>query len=119
MRVIKPGREQKGWSKVCVCKGTDDKDERGGCGAELLVEEADLFLTMSGGSYCEPPDTRHATFRCMACGVRTDVTGVPAYAFPKFKEGERNRCPVCRGTGYGDAGKCGGCKGTGKMEYQL
>ncbi len=41
MKVIKPGRPQKGWSHEFTCTG--DGNGRGGCGAILLVEQEDLY----------------------------------------------------------------------------
>jgi len=45
MKVIKPGRPQRGWSKECKCSGKGNGG--GGCGAVLLVEQGDLFQTQS------------------------------------------------------------------------
>ncbi len=69
MKVLKKGREQKGWSKEFVCSGHGNGG--GGCGAKLLVSEYDLYQTSSsdygGGTDYYP------TFSCVACGVETDV----------------------------------------------
>lgn len=69
MRVIKQGRPQKGWSMNRRCTG--DGNGGGGCGAELLVEEADVFRTFS--------DHRdyYATFMCCECLVLTDIEDYP------------------------------------------
>lgn len=74
MKVIKPGRPQKGWA--CEKKCTGSGNGSGGCGAVLLVEEGDLFRTEShhydGSSEC------YTTFRCPSCGVLTDIKDVPS-----------------------------------------
>ncbi len=73
MKVLKPGRKQKGWATETKCTGTGNGG--GGCGAELLVDESDLFQTSHtdmGG------DTEYfVTFRCSECGVMTDLPKVP------------------------------------------
>lgn len=43
MKVIKPGRSPDGWSAQRKCTGAGNNG--GGCGAVLLVEAADLFIT--------------------------------------------------------------------------
>ena len=69
MKLVKPGREQRGWAKEFVCTGKGNGD--GGCGATLLVEEADVFTTSS----CHQGEVDNfTTFRCCACGVDTDIT---------------------------------------------
>jgi hypothetical protein len=68
MRVLKPGRQQRGWSKEFECTGKGNGG--GGCGAVLLVEQGDLYKTYSHALY--ETDT-HVTFCCAACGVETDV----------------------------------------------
>lgn len=73
MKILKPGREQKGWSKECRCSGFGNG--AGGCGAKLLVEEGDLFQT-SRSDYGGDTDY-FVTFRCSACGVLTDIQGTP------------------------------------------
>ena len=68
MRVIKPGRQQRGWSKEFECTGQCNGG--GGCGAVLLVEQADLYKI----SYsCMGESETSITFRCCSCGVETDV----------------------------------------------
>jgi len=69
VKVLKPGRDQKGWSTEAKCTGHGN--DRGGCGAELLVEETDLFQTSR-----HPYDGSHeylVTFQCSECGVCTDL----------------------------------------------
>lgn len=72
MKLIKAGRNQKGWSKKVTCTGGGNGN--GGCGSILLAEQDDLFIT-SRSSLGET-DT-FTTFCCMQCGVLTD-----------FKDGE-------------------------------
>lgn len=68
MRILKAGRKQKGWAKEFDCTGKGNGD--GGCGARLLVEIGDLFLTRSHiRDECEV----FVTFKCAACGVLTDI----------------------------------------------
>lgn len=68
MKVIKPGREQKGWALECVCTGKGNGD--GGCEAKLLVEEDDMYIT-SSSAYGEVD--YYNTFKCCCCGVETDI----------------------------------------------
>jgi len=70
MKVIKKGREQKGWAKRVKCTGKGNGG--GGCGAILLVEQADLYETYSG-HYDGSTDT-YITFTCSGCGVETDLS---------------------------------------------
>lgn len=68
MKVLKPGRVQKGWAKEYKCTGAGNG--HGGCGAELLVEQADVYMT-----HCYDYGGGHEvfnTFRC-PCGVQTDI----------------------------------------------
>lgn len=70
MKIIKPGRPQKGWAKEFECTGKGNSG--GGCGATLLVEEGDLFRT---GSHSYDGSSEYCTtFCCEACGVLTDLT---------------------------------------------
>jgi hypothetical protein len=70
MKVIKKGRPQKGWSKECHCSGSGNGG--GGCGAKLLIEQADLFRTHS---YVHTDHDIYTTFKCVVCGVLTDLSG--------------------------------------------
>lgn len=72
MKVIKKGREQKGWSKEKECTGQGN--EGVGCGAILLVEAEDLFQTSSS---CRDETDYFVTFQCPECGVKTDVDDSP------------------------------------------
>ena len=69
MKVIKPGREQKGWSQEFTCTGNGNGG--GGCGAVLLIEEDDLYYTEN--SFMGETN-RYTTFKCCACGVETDLS---------------------------------------------
>lgn len=68
MKVLKPGREQKGWSIETTCTG--DGNGGGGCGAELLVEQDDLYKTYR---FCRDETDTFITFRCSECQVETDL----------------------------------------------
>ncbi|OHB24184.1 MAG: hypothetical protein A2542_01460 [Parcubacteria group bacterium RIFOXYD2_FULL_52_8] len=80
MDVIKPGRAQKGWSKEFTCTGAGNGD--GGCGAVLLVSVFDLYQTMS--EHYDGSTDYYTTFRCVACGVETDVKA-PVHVTPLGK----------------------------------
>ena len=72
METLKKGTGQKGWSVIITCTGKGNGD--GGCGAELRVEESDLFRTES---HARDDTTAYTTFRCQECGVLTDLQNVP------------------------------------------
>ncbi len=63
MKIITPGRDQRGWARELICTG--DKDS--GCGAKLLVEEADLFEER----HADVTNTTH--FICAHCGQENTV----------------------------------------------
>lgn len=69
MKVLKKGTGQKGWSTEVTCTGGGNGG--GGCGAELLVEEGDLFRTHS--SHYDGSNEIYTTFECVECGVWTDL----------------------------------------------
>ena len=69
MKIITPGRQQKGWAKEFSCTGHGNGG--GGCGAVLLVERNDLYRTSS--SHYDGSSEHYVTFRCPSCGVETDV----------------------------------------------
>ena len=73
MKVIKKGRPQKGWAKQINCTGKGNG--KGGCGAVLLIEEADLFRT--GKHSYDGSSEYFVTFKCSECGVLTDVNSYP------------------------------------------
>jgi hypothetical protein len=79
MKTLEPGRPQKGWAKELVCTG--DGNGGGGCGAKLLVEEADVFRTMS--NHYDGSTDYYNTFKCCECGVLTDIGNVPFTMKPR------------------------------------
>lgn len=70
MKVIKKGRDQRGWSGNFECTGRGNGG--GGCGAVLLVEQSDLFKT-SRGDYVNPVTSICVTFQCSECDIMTDI----------------------------------------------
>jgi hypothetical protein len=81
MKVLKPGRPQKGWSKKFKCTGAGNGG--GGCGAQLLVEQGDVFQTHHydyGGGQDD-----YNTFRCPSCKVLTDISGSLPFT-PRYNE---------------------------------
>ncbi len=68
MKIVKPGRDQQGWAREFKCTGKGNQD--GGCGAVLLVERDDIFQTANS---CMGETDYFVTFRCMSCGVLTDI----------------------------------------------
>lgn len=70
MKVIRKGRDQKGWAQEFICTGRGNG--KGGCGAILLVEEDDMYITTR---YCGIDDStdHYNTFKCCDCGVETDL----------------------------------------------
>jgi hypothetical protein len=87
MKVLKPGREQKGWATEATCTGYGN--DGGGCGALLLVEESDVFKTQSGGGYGGDSPEEFATFRCPECKVLTDLTNFPPAKLREIKRESR------------------------------
>lgn len=71
MQILKPGRIQTGWSKEMVCSGYGNGG--GGCGAQLLVEQDDVFGTES--HHYDGSSEYYATFKCPCCYVWTDIQG--------------------------------------------
>jgi len=69
VKVLEKGREQSGWAAEFICTGNGNGG--GGCGAKLLVEEADVYLT-SRSSYDGETES-FTTFKCCDCGVETDI----------------------------------------------
>ena len=80
MKVITPGRPQKGWSQEVTCTGAGNGN--GGCKAVLLVEQTDLYLTQSHAR--DETDT-FVTFMCSECGVETDMKSVPPVVMDNLK----------------------------------
>lgn len=81
MKVVKPGRDQKGWAQEYECTGQGNGG--GGCGAVLLVERGDLFYTAR--HYLSEVET-FITFRCMSCKVLTDIPRCPVQPLPDSKD---------------------------------
>ncbi len=71
MKLIKEGRKQTGWAGEFSCTGVGNGN--GGCGAILLVEQRDLFLTVQSSFDGSHDD--FVTFKCSQCGVLTDIKG--------------------------------------------
>ncbi len=69
MKVITKGRKQQGWAREFTCTGKGNGN--GGCGATLLVEEGDMYITIAH-SYDASTDY-YNTFKCCECGVETDL----------------------------------------------
>lgn len=91
MKVLEPGRVQKGWSVEATCSGAGHGG--GGCQARLLVERGDLFRlrrSEMGGV------TNYVSFRCPECGANTDLASsdnpeeVPAHVWESLKNGVRH-----------------------------
>lgn len=74
MKVITPGRPQTGWAREETCTGTGNGG--GGCGAVLLVEQTDMYQTVST-DYAGGRD-EFVTFTCACCGVESDMKSVPS-----------------------------------------
>jgi predicted RNA-binding Zn-ribbon protein involved in translation (DUF1610 family) len=72
MKVLKKGRKQKGWAEEYNCTGKGNG--HGGCGARLLIEQGDVYMTYSSDMY---ETESHHTFACPECGVETDIDRVP------------------------------------------
>ena len=84
MRVLKKGREQKGWSKEFVCTGVGNGG--GGCGAKLLVSQDDIYKTYHH-CYDSNSDSFN-TFTCANCGVETDIKESLPFTVPDKKQWE-------------------------------
>ena len=90
MKVIKAGRSQKGWSKKYKCTGAGNDSGgcramlSGGCHAMLLVEQDDLFETMS--SHYDGSTDYYTTFQCSQCGVLTDIKDAPNFTLPSHSQ---------------------------------
>ena len=82
MRILKPGRDQHGWTTEATCTG--DGNGGGGCGALLLMEEGDLYRTAS--NHYDGSREEFATFTCEACGVLTDLKGVPGPVWRRVRQ---------------------------------
>ena len=58
-----------GWNMECKCTGYGNGG--GGCGARLLIESGDIYLTHR--YYIDGSHDMFYTFKCMECGVETDI----------------------------------------------
>jgi hypothetical protein len=85
VKLLKRGWKQQGWAMERTCSGAGYGG--GGCGALLLVEEGDLFLTES---HVRDETTTYITFVCSECGVRTDINNavIPAHVRAKLRSYE-------------------------------
>lgn len=77
MKTIEKGRPQKGWAKELKCTGAGNQG--GGCGALLLVEQADVYRTES---HCRDEFSTYNTFTCQECGVETDIKELLHFPVP-------------------------------------
>lgn len=88
MKVLEKGL---GWGIECMCTGNGNGG--GGCGAKLLVERGDIYLTHHY-DYDGGHDIFY-TFRCPECGAETDIdeSKVPSMIkwnlFDEFKSNHR------------------------------
>jgi len=90
VKVVEKGRPQTGWAKEYKCTGKGNKG--GGCGATLLVEQGDLFMT---AHHCyDGSSDYYVTFKCCECGVLTDIpesdAPVRAAELPSMREWEKS-----------------------------
>jgi len=80
--------KEKGWAKQFKCTGKGNKD--GGCGAKLLIEESDLFQTYS--SDMNGDQEWFITFKCIECGVLTDIEApFNARLLPTYEEWKKRQ----------------------------
>lgn len=86
MRILEAGNTQKGWSKRLRCTGEGNCN--GGCGALLLVEQADIFMTAS--HHYDGSSDYYQTFKCSSCGVLTDFSDPLPFKPPTQKDWEQN-----------------------------
>lgn len=89
MKTLLPGRKQKGWSTETTCTGNGNGN--GGCGAKLLVEQTDLYITRS---YCRDECDTFATFTCHECGMETDLRRMPPVQIQSKESWQRRRKAV-------------------------
>lgn len=85
MKVLKRGRDQKGWAIEAACTG--EGYGNGGCGAKLLVEEEDLHWHEYGDG--EGGMTNCIAFKCVECGVWTEIKDVPTPIREKVRSSGR------------------------------
>jgi hypothetical protein len=72
MKVLKEG-EKKSWGIKQKCTGAGNGEKDGACGAELLIEENDIFQT-SHSDYGGGIDYYY-TVECPCCKTWTDIDG--------------------------------------------
>jgi hypothetical protein len=87
MKVLKKGREQKGWSTETTCTGSGNGG--GGCGALLLVSQGDLYHTYS--SHYDGSNETYTTFRCPECKVQTDLPDNKVPSSIQVRDGEKRK----------------------------
>lgn len=93
MKVIKKGREQRGWAMEKICDGHGFGG--GGCGARVLVEEDDVYATSRGDG--EGGNEYFRTFRCCECGVQNNFKtseASPVWDRTNRKEGDNRGDPA-------------------------
>lgn len=95
MKILKKGKPPGSWTTECFCSGKGNGG--GGCGAKLLVEESDLFITTASA---RDEFDFFVTFRCLDCKVQTDIPrlGIPVRVYNKILEEwrEANNPPTYR-----------------------
>lgn len=79
-----------GWTMECKCTGIGNGGC--GCGARLLIEKDDIYLTHNydyGGGH-----DFYYTFKCIDCGVETDIPNekVPSLIKSKLLNNYRVNC---------------------------
>ena len=67
MKIIKEGK-RKTWGLELLCTGKGNSEEAGCCGATLLVEADDVFLTSALND-----KEQYYTFECFFCECWTDI----------------------------------------------
>jgi hypothetical protein len=91
MKVLKSGNIAAPWSIEATCTGHGFHND--GCGAELLVELADL--ARYGRSEDDPEALRESVgFQCPECKVGSEIRTVPEHVYrrlPNFWGRERAR----------------------------
>jgi hypothetical protein len=89
MKVLKEG-EKKNWGIKEICTGAGNGEMDGACGAELLIEEEDIFQTscsdIGGDTEC------FYTFECPCCKTWTDIkrTKLPIWVMDKANKKHRS-----------------------------
>lgn len=102
MKVLKAGDKQ-AWGITVICNGAGNSEKDSSCGAELMVEEGDVFSTQQGG-YDGSGDTCY-TIECPCCKTWTDIPSSRLPGFIKDRARQNKRYPSDRGKerrGYGD-----------------